>query len=67
LPPPRLTALGTRNLAHELAELERRRILDALDHCSGNQTRAAELLGMPRRTLIKRLGLYGVRRPRRGA
>jgi transcriptional regulator with PAS, ATPase and Fis domain len=58
---------GTHKLSQELAELERRRILDALERCSGNQTRAAEWLGMPRRTLIKRLGLYGVRRPRRDA
>ena len=53
------------SLAEELAELERQRIVDALERCSGNQTRAAELLGMPRRTLIKRLGHYGIRRPRR--
>jgi two-component system, NtrC family, response regulator AtoC len=52
-------------LANELAELERKRILEALDTCGGNQTRAAELLGMPRRTLIKRLDEYGVPRPRK--
>ena len=52
-------------LASELATLERARILDALERTGGNQTRAAELLGMPRRTLIKRLGAYGIKRPRR--
>ncbi len=56
---------GTGSLAEEMAQLERQRIVDALERCSGNQTRAAELLGMPRRTLIKRLGHYGIRRPRR--
>jgi transcriptional regulator with PAS, ATPase and Fis domain len=64
--PPRVRASSvTTNLADELAGIERQRILDALEHCSGNQTRAAGLLGMPRRTLIKRLNHYGVRRPRK--
>ncbi len=53
-------------LAEQLAALEHQRILDALEQSGGNQTRAAELLGMPRRTLIKRLEQYGVRRPRKG-
>ncbi|MCE9576407.1 MAG: sigma 54-interacting transcriptional regulator [Deltaproteobacteria bacterium] len=45
---------------------ERARIMDALDRCAGNQTRAADLLGMPRRTLVKRLVQYGIPRPKRG-
>jgi two-component system, NtrC family, response regulator AtoC len=53
-------------LADELADLERRRIVGALEQCGGNQTRAAELLGMPRRTLVKRLARYGIKRPRGG-
>ncbi len=61
---PAPSALGT-PLAEELAALEQRRILDALEQCGGNQSRAAELLGMPRRTLIKRLQQYGVPRPRK--
>ncbi len=52
-------------LGDELAELERKRILEALDACGGNQTRAAERLGMPRRTLIKRITAYGIDRPRK--
>jgi DNA-binding NtrC family response regulator len=52
-------------LGDELADLERERILDALERCGGNQTRAAELLGMPRRTFVKRLTAYGVQRPRK--
>jgi predicted DNA-binding protein (UPF0251 family) len=48
-----------------IAELERQRILDALDSCAGNQTRAAELLGISRRTLINRLDEYGIARPRK--
>jgi DNA-binding NtrC family response regulator len=44
---------------------ERARIVRALDECHGNQTRAAELLGISRRTLVERLRTYGIPRPRR--
>jgi DNA-binding NtrC family response regulator len=47
------------------AEDEKARILDALSRCKGNQTHAAELLGMPRRTLVARLSSYGMTRKRR--
>ncbi|MBI4511507.1 MAG: sigma 54-interacting transcriptional regulator [Deltaproteobacteria bacterium] len=43
---------------------EKRRILDALRKTAGNQSKAAALLNMPRRTLIRRLERYGIRRPR---
>jgi two-component system response regulator HydG len=49
----------------ELAEIERRRIQSALDQCGGNQTRAAELLGISRRTLVYRLTDLGMPRPRK--
>jgi DNA-binding NtrC family response regulator len=61
---------GRRDSGHlrtELEELERKRIVDALEACRGNQTKAAELLGMPRRTFVKRLDAYGIARPRKGA
>jgi len=54
------------SLRNDMRSFERRRILDALDRCDGNQTRAAELLGMPRRTFVKRLDEYGIPRPRKG-
>jgi DNA-binding NtrC family response regulator len=53
--------LPTRNAdAPEAIELAR-----VLDDCAGNQTRAAERLGIARRTLMKRLDKYGFKRPRR--
>jgi DNA-binding NtrC family response regulator len=44
---------------------ERQRILDALDRCAGNQTKAAKLLGYSLRTLVSRLDQYGIPRPRK--
>jgi transcriptional regulator with GAF, ATPase, and Fis domain len=45
---------------------ERQRIVDALEKCAGNQRKAAELLGISRRTLVTRLGEYNLPRPRKG-
>jgi len=50
----------------EVEAIERQRILEALDECAGNQTRAAKLLGMSRRALINRLDAYDIPRPRKG-
>jgi len=52
-------------LRRQIDDLERERILAALERCGGNQTRAAKLLGMPRRTLVSRLSRYDVPRPRK--
>ena len=41
------------------------RIAEALRLCGGNQTRAAVLLGISRRTLVKRLSHYQLPRPRK--
>jgi DNA-binding NtrC family response regulator len=46
---------------------ERRRIQEAMDRSGGNQTKAAKLLGVSRRTLGLKLGKYGFIRPRKGS
>ena len=53
-------------LRDALAALERQRIVDALARHQGNQSRAAIELGLPRRSLVKRLTAYGLPRPRKG-
>ncbi|HEX3480597.1 MAG TPA: sigma 54-interacting transcriptional regulator [Kofleriaceae bacterium] len=46
---------------------ERERILEALDQCAGNQTRAAKQLGVSLRTLVNWLTKYKIPRPRGGS
>jgi DNA-binding NtrC family response regulator len=46
-------------------EAERARIVEALNACGGNQTRAAQMLGLSRRTLVHKLDILGVPRPRK--
>lgn len=69
LPPERVAAPAadetTAELRRRIEEAERQRILQALDSCAGNQTRAAKVLGISRRTLVSRLDQYGIARPRK--
>jgi two-component system, NtrC family, response regulator AtoC len=44
---------------------ERQRILEALGRAAGNQTRAADTLGMSRRWLSEKMNRYGILRSRR--
>jgi len=52
-------------LKAELGAMERQRIVEALEECNGNQTQAAKRLGISRRTLLYRLDLYEIPRPRK--
>jgi DNA-binding NtrC family response regulator len=47
------------------ADTQRAEILDALGKCAGNQSRAAKLLGISRRTFVSRLDALGIARPRK--
>lgn len=49
-----------RPLESEVRALERQRILEALTATGGIQIRAAELLGMPRRTFFAKVKQYGI-------
>lgn len=40
-------------------------MIDALERSVWNQSNAAKLLGMPRRTFVKRLAQYDIPRPRK--
>jgi two-component system, NtrC family, response regulator AtoC len=51
-------------LKGKVEEFERAQILEALGKTGGNQTRAAKLLGIARRTLIKKMIRHGIERPR---
>jgi len=64
-PTPRAAEDGG-DLRGEVAALEKQRILDALQRSAGNQTLAAKLLGMPRRTFLNRLDAYNIACPRKG-
>jgi transcriptional regulator with GAF, ATPase, and Fis domain len=46
-------------------QAEKAKIVEALEACAGNQTRAAKLLGVSRATLVTKIAIYRIPRPRK--
>jgi DNA-binding NtrC family response regulator len=66
--PPRAPASAERSavgLRPQDPTAERARIAEALEQCAGNQTRAARVLGVSRRTLINHLERLNMPRPKK--
>lgn len=63
--PATRTTASVRPASSKMEQLEGQRIVEALEACGGNQTRAAETLGISRRTLVNRLDAFGLPRPRK--
>jgi transcriptional regulator with PAS, ATPase and Fis domain len=54
------------SLRDDVESLYKRRVIDALKATGGNQSQAAKLLGVSRRTLITKMEQFGLERPRKG-
>jgi DNA-binding NtrC family response regulator len=65
--PPQVQGVRKESPVPEADRASRERVVEALVMCDGNQTRAAEMLGVSRRTLINRMIEFGLPRPRKGA
>jgi two-component system, NtrC family, response regulator AtoC len=63
-PTPEGGALTFPKLSAEVKELERTRMQQALKAAGGVRVRAAELIGMPLRTFVTKLKVYGLTSPR---
>ncbi len=57
---------ATPQLRDQIESLYRKRVLDAIERTHGNQSQAAKMLGVSRRTLVTRMEQYGLERPRKG-
>jgi two-component system, NtrC family, response regulator AtoC len=55
------------DMREHIAEVERAAIVAALESCGGNQTRAADKLGVSRRALIYKMEKYGLKAPPGGS
>jgi DNA-binding NtrC family response regulator len=56
--PAHVIGNGKAPLSNDLDQLEKQIIFDALERCGGNQGKAAEALGISRRTLLRKLKNY---------
>lgn len=65
-PVPHSVASMKESVKKEVEVIERQRIVAALEACAGNQTQAAKMLKISRRSLVNRLNAYGIPRPRKG-
>lgn len=54
------TANEERSHVPTLEHVERSTVIEAIDHCNGNMTAAAELLGITRQALYRRVQKYGI-------
>jgi serine/threonine-protein kinase PknK len=58
--PPVIEPVGRPSTLDQRRDQERARILEALESCNWNRARAAQVLGMPRRTFYRRLKEFGI-------
>jgi two-component system, NtrC family, response regulator AtoC len=65
VPASSVAAAETDKLPGEIRALERARIVEALGRFGGNQSKAADSLGISRRTMVSRLAEFGLPRPRK--
>ncbi len=61
---PLLPSGSAEQLRQQANDAEKQAAIEALEACAGNQTAAAKMLGITRRTLIVRIRKYGLPRPR---
>lgn len=61
LPHASLASDGKTRLNHDLEQVERQMVLKALERCNGHQGKAAQALGISRRTLLRKLKTYRTR------
>jgi len=58
--PPELQVPGSGDPGRTLDDLERQHILQLMEECGGNRSRVARILGISRRTVYRKLRLYGI-------
>lgn len=65
-PEPDAPASPLNEIRKQATDKERQTVIDALEQCAGNQTRAAAVLGISRRQLSRQLDKLNLPRPRKG-